>query len=542
MKRLICLFALFCLFITAAACAEDYMPLKPTKAMLKSALASGRMLTSTYHFGIDFEENPSADEIESRRREAVQEMLSNLLMYSAVGKVDNGIRLETAMRYGTESASVVYADFSCVLDSSGVSLESSLLEGKRLCFSWDEVLSAAEISPEMLPLLAAAPHGGESFSSGVDADALAKPYLDVLAAFISSIPAETHEDIPEEGIFPAVGQEITWSFTEEQIAALLRSLAEVLADDDQLRPFLCGFGVDEDALSEFTEMLLQGAKDILDAPSGEVLSVHLGLSDHPLPAYLLVDISHPQSEDYDAIVAIAKQGEKEDSLHLILSTLVNKDGHSQQPVYAELNAAHSENAPLFYDAEIYAHCNTDDTMTVYQSEWNSAASPQEDGPDGYVIQHAHQLQLADADRERTGILTAIHDFLATKNGGESMETNLGFVLKEKDEEVFSADCNAYLELEPDENSSFRGDYGAVLTCPAAGVAELTVYGLIQPVDYDPAPVNALTVYSPGVMTEDERAALFEEAQQNVLSLLQSLFLRLPPALYDTLTEEPVPAP
>ena len=225
MKRLICLFALFCLFITAAACAEDYMPLKPTKAMLKSALASGRMLTSTYHFGIDFEENPSADEIESRRREAVQEMLSNLLMYSAVGKVDNGIRLETAMRYGTESASVVYADFSCMLDSSGVSLESSLLEGKRLCFSWDEVLSAAEISPEMLPLLAAAPHGGESLSSGVDADALAKPYLDVLTAFISSIPAETHEDIPEEGIFPAVGQEITWSFTEEQIAALLRSLA-----------------------------------------------------------------------------------------------------------------------------------------------------------------------------------------------------------------------------------------------------------------------------------------------------------------------------
>ena len=82
----------------------------------------------------------------------------------------------------------------------------------------------------------------------------------------------------------------------------------------------------------------------------------------------------------------------------------------------------------------------------------------------------------------------------------------------------------------------------MFTCPAAGVAELTVYGLIQPVDYDPAPVNALTVYSPGIMTEDERATLFEEAQQNVLSLLQSLFLRLPPALYDALTEEPVPAP
>ena len=283
------------------------------------------MLTSTYRFGIDFEENDSAGEIETKRREAVQEMLSNLLMYSAVGKVPNGIRLETAMRYGTESASVIYADFSCELTGSGVSLESSILEGKRLRFSWDEVLSAIDLSPEILPFLNAAPHAGASLTSGMDAGVLAKPYLDVLTAFIASIPSESHEDIPEEGIFPAVDQEIAWSFSEEQITSLLSSLAEVLAGDNQLKAFLCGFGIDEDEFSGFTETILHGAKDFRDAPSGELLTVHLGLSSHPLPAYLLVDISHPQSDDYDAIVAIAKEGEKEDGLNLILSTLVNKE-------------------------------------------------------------------------------------------------------------------------------------------------------------------------------------------------------------------------
>ncbi|MBQ8129703.1 MAG: hypothetical protein IJ175_05590, partial [Clostridia bacterium] len=208
MKKILpALFLAFCLLLGVTGLAEEpavsYTPGEITNQLKAEALKTGNMISYNFNVALDMEDDALGAEYAADIA-AVEKLLSGLTLYVAGGSVSDGLRVEIAGDYG-DAANSIGADVSAMLSNDGISLESSLIEGKRITVKWETLLTLLGVPQEQIDRLkdledadfeAMLADFQEKASEVLQAvgDAAA-PYLGVVMEFVQKLPVEQQEAV-----------------------------------------------------------------------------------------------------------------------------------------------------------------------------------------------------------------------------------------------------------------------------------------------------------------------------------------------------------
>lgn len=411
------------MLLPAAAEEAPYVPGEITSSLFSQAYEAGDTVLFDLEVFAAFADGITDDPETRAQLDTIAQALDAATLTAGVRRLDDGLRLELAASYdaGTEPVDLTAA---LSLTGEGAALESNLIEGQRVTAKWETLLALCGLNSEEISALL-------TFTS-LSADqklallepfgALLEPYGQILSDFVASLPMELREDVPAEGDYPAVAQELVIGCTDADLAALLEALATQLEADEALAPILEGllasFETDTDGLCA----ALRGAASEL-RDSEEYLTLFLGQNEEGGFVYFSLYGEEGSGEEAFTVDLCLEPGSAENAFCIWGDVLLlDEEQYYTDGVAFAMDCTVSPERPgetkLTFSTEVY---DDGEVIAAVQADSTTAAITTADGQSGLTLDYAYTYSITDGDDTLNVVMTMDGALQQTAEGGETQD-------------------------------------------------------------------------------------------------------------------------
>lgn len=545
-------FALTCLGGALAEQTEPaaYNPGEITSAMFEN-LPSGTMSAIDMGifaaFGESFTENTGVD---AETLAAISEVLDNARLHVSAGAYDDGVRLYLAGLYGY-GENAIGVDAALNITGTGLSVESNLIEGKKVTVTWDTLLRMLGADDETIAALKSLTElTEEDVASALTAllDELsafaekaaevASPYLEKVLEFAASLPVETLENVTDDSGYPAAAHVIVITCTDKAIGELLVSLADMLEQDAVLAPMLdqaiaggmdiTHNGVTATNTAEACALLRTAVAEELTDES-RPLQLVLGADENGVPSYFIL---YKGLDEDTAVAFTATMMQPDDnSFAFAISAGTHlADGSMEDGITMNLTASIDPSNPNAVLVTTQTLGFTGGEVTVQQTQKVSVELSEVNG----VPQQTMDYALSQTQEGATVDVTMSGIANPNEEGGETIGYE-GTMTVTADDATVAIDfayviISAIIEDEPTASMVFS------MSTPDAGLDQYGMAADCYTYEYDPATTAALEEYSLDTMSNDDMDVLTTQASNALQDLLTRLMQALPEAFVAMMSE------
>lgn len=545
-------FALTCLGGALAEQTEPaaYNPGEITSAMFEN-LPSGTMSAIDMGifaaFGESFTENTGVD---AETLAAISEVLDNARLHVSAGAYDDGVRLYLAGLYGY-GENAIGVDAALNITGTGLSVESNLIEGKKVTVTWDTLLRMLGADDETIAALKSLTElTEEDVASALTAllDELsafaekaaevASPYLEKVLEFAASLPVETLENVTDDSGYPAAAHVIVITCTDKAIGELLVSLADMLEQDAVLAPMLdqaiaggmdiTHNGVTATNTAEACALLRTAVAEELTDES-RPLQLVLGADENGVPSYFIL---YKGLDEDTAVAFTATMMQPDDnSFAFAISAGTHlADGSMEDGITMNLTASIDPSNPNAVLVTTQTLGFTGGEVTVQQTQKVSVELSEVNG----VPQQTMDYALSQTQEGATVDVTMSGIANPNEEGGETIGYE-GTMTVTADDATVAIDfayviISAIIEDEPTASMVFS------MSTPDAGLDQYGMAADCYTYEYDPATTAALEEYSLDTMSNDDMDVLTTQASNALQDLLTKLMQALPEAFVAMMSE------
>ena len=149
-KTLVAFVLCLALALPCALAEDAYMPGETMRALFAKAWNRGQVITADLSLQVALNGDVlGLSQEEIAQVEALTTMLDTTTLRVGACAIDGGVRVLLAgLVKAQEGAEDVYADVAVDVTRAGMSIDSSLLEGRRVSVTWETLLSLAGLSDE----------------------------------------------------------------------------------------------------------------------------------------------------------------------------------------------------------------------------------------------------------------------------------------------------------------------------------------------------------------------------------------------------------
>lgn len=545
-------FALTCLGGALAEQTEPaaYNPGEITSAMFEN-LPSGTMSAIDMGifaaFGESFTENTGVD---AETLAAISEVLDNARLHVSAGAYDDGVRLYLAGLYGY-GENAIGVDAALNITGTGLSVESNLIEGKKVTVTWDTLLRMLGADDETIAALKSLTElTEEDVASALTAllDELsafaekaaevASPYLEKVLEFAEGLPVETLENVTDDSGYPAAAHVVVITCTDKAIGELLVSLADMLEQDAVLAPILdqaiaggmdiTHNGVTATNTAEACALLRTAVAEELTDES-RPLQLVLGADENGVPSYFIL---YKGLDEDTAVAFTATMMQPDDnSFAFAISAGTHlADGSMEDGITMNLTASIDPSNPNAVLVTTQTLGFTGGEVTVQQTQKVSVELSEVNG----VPQQTMDYALSQTQEGATVDVTMSGIANPNEEGGETIGYE-GTMTVTADDATVAIDfayviISAIIEDEPTASMVFS------MSTPDAGLDQYGMAADCYTYEYDPATTAALEEYSLDTMSNDDMDVLTTQASNALQDLLTKLMQALPEAFVAMMSE------
>ena len=546
-------FALTCMGGALAEQTEPaaYNPGEITSAMFEN-LPAGTMTATDVKLFAEFGERFAQDvEADADTLAAISEVLDNTTLHLSAGAYDGGVRLYLAGLYGF-GESALSLDAALNITETGLSVESNLINGRKITVTWDTLLRIFGADDETIAAIKALSEVTEEEITSAVTELLGKlsvylqkaleiasPYLEKVVEFAVSLPVETLENVGDDSGYPAAAKVVTITCTDKAIGELLISLADMLEQDAVLAPVLdqaiadgmtiTHHGVTATNTAEACALLRTAVAEKLTDETRPVQLV-LGTDENGSPAYLIVS---KETEDGKVIAFTATMTQTDaGSYAFAISAGVHlADGSMEDGITMNLTVGIDPNSPnaVLVTSQMLGYAGGE--VTVQQKQTVSFELTEADGVPMQTLNYTlSQTQDGAAlDMTMDGVANPNED------GGEDMFYAGTMTVTAQDSTV-NLDFG-YALVSAIVNSEPTADITVSIGAPDLGLEGYGITVSCYTYEYDPATTAALEEYALDTMSTDDMDVLMAQASTAAQELLASLMQALPEPILAALSAE-----
>ena len=545
-------FALTCMGGALAEQTEPaaYNPGEITSAMFEN-LPAGTMTATDVklfaEFGERFAQDVGAD---ADTLAAISEVLDNTTLHLSAGAYDGGVRLYLAGLYGF-GESALSLDAALNITETGLSVESNLINGRKITVTWDTLLRIFGADDETIAAIKALSEVTEEEITSAVTELLGKlsvylqkaleiasPYLEKVVEFAVSLPVETLENVGDDSGYPAAAKVVTITCTDKAIGELLVSLADMLEQDAVLAPILDQMiaggmdithnGVTATNTAEACALLRTAVAEELTDES-RPLQLVLGADENGVPSYLTV-IKEMEDGTSVAFVATLNQVDANTYAFTLDAGTYLADSSMADGISMVLAAGVDSENPNAVLVSTQTLGYEGGEAIVQQTQTVTVESTEEDGVPlqklDYVLSQTQEGVTVDmamngsaSPNEDNGETLSYEGTMTVTADDASIATDFTYVI-----------MSTMAENEPVASMMFA------MSTPDAG---LDMYGMsvnCYTYEYDPATTAALEEYALDTLTPDDMDALMTQASTATQDLLTKLMQALPEAFVAMMSE------
>lgn len=538
-KTLLALLLSACLVWTLpAALAEGtpYVPGEITSSLFSQAFEAGDTVLLNLQIFAAFADGITDDPEALAQLDAITEVLDDTTLTLGVCRLEDGLRLELAASYDAEPEPI---DLTAALSltAEGAALESSLIEGQRVTATWETLLALCGLSDEEISTLMtfASLPADQKLALLEPFGALLEPYGQTFADFAAGLPMELREDVPAEGDYPAVAQELVVCCTDADLAALLEALAAQLEADEALAPILDGLLAAFETNTAGLCALLRGAASELD-DSEEYLTLFLGQNEAGGFVYMSLYGEDGTGEEAFTVDLCVEPDSTENAFCIWGDVLLlDEERYYTDGIAFAVDCAASPERPgettLSFGMELY---EDGDVIAAAQADSTTNAVTTEDGQSGLTIDYAYAYSIADGADAVNVVMTMDGALQETADGGETqavsgtLETYVGDL-------VVPASFSVTQQTRPTADGPVSELVYAV-SMPDEGVDSCGYRMRLSTRAFDADAVAALHALTLETISSDEMDALMAEAEAALTARMERLLQALPPQVAQLLME------
>ena len=541
MKRMFLALLLFlCLAWTlCAALAEEtpYVPGEITSSLFSQAYEAGDAILLDLEAFAAFADGITDDPEARAQLDAIAQVLDAVTLTAGVCRIDDGLRLELAASYDAEPEPI---DLTAALSltGEGAALQSNLIEGQIVTAKWETLLALCGLSDEEITAIMgfASLPAEQKLATLEPLGALLEPYGQILSDFVAGLPMELREDVPAEGDYPAVAQELVIGCTDADLAALLEALAAQLEADEALAPILdellASLETDTDGLCA----ALRGAAPEL-RDSEEYLTLFYGLDEAGNFVYLTLYGEDETGEEAFTIDLCVEPGSAENAFCIWGDALLlDEERYYTDGVAFAMNLTpgeeHPEEVNLLFGMELYMD---GEIIAAAQAESSTTPVTTEDGQSGLTVDYAYTYSIADGDDTLNVVMTMDGALQQTAEGGETqavsgtMETYAGSL-------VIPASFSVSQQTQPTADGPVSELVYAV-SMPDEGIDSCGYRMRLYTRPFDAGAVAALHALALETVSSDEMDALMTQADDALTERMERLLQALPTQAVQLLMED-----
>ena len=551
MKRILeTLLALALCLALALPCAlaEDaYVPGETMKALFAQAWDNGQMIMGdiSLHAALNYEVLGVSEE-DAKAFDSALYALDVTTLRMGVCPIDDGVRVLLAgMIDAQEGAEDVYVDVAADITRAGVSIDSSLLPERRITITWNTLLQLAGMGLDQAQMVAAMltmdwDEVAEQLMPMVEtyvmmALELLEPYGETFADWVETLYIERTEAVEATDDYPYTALLIDVYVTEKDLGALIKALADQLAQDETLCTLLDNLIVElaEDdsypGTAALCAELSEASANLTDEEHPLIFT--LGLDEYDTPLYIEVyNAQNDNSGQYAGLFLYPDAADPEAYYYELsffaFDALGNAtDGMMLYGTYKNPDAVTTE---ITFDAAVIADR---EMLCSFSYVVNTEGQATAEGLPGMAGSGELSMSVEDGDESMMMFASMQSTSGLTSPGGE--QTDLLETI-----EVYEGDFATSMTLmataivEPGENG-LTGSYSVLESLPDAGLDRYGVQIILSSEDYVPAELTEIA-YETIVGTDME--ALVNELSDNAMALAEKFLQAYPEDVIEALTE------
>ena len=520
---------LLCLLLAmSGALAEEgalYTPGELTNSLFDAAFDAGKIITGDVTMVMDLDSAKLGVSGQSASiMGAVLDLLADAHLRFGVGKLDEGFRLTLgATLDAPEGATDVTIDAAANIDWDGVSVESDLIPGERVTAKWETLLALAGADEEQIAVFSALrdvdwdakmQELNEALVKAIEtASELAAPYVAAVADYLSTLPADVQENVPEDNGYPAVDLQVSFELTAKNLADIATLLVDQFEQDETLLPAFDAM-LQKNNSQTAAELIAQW-RDGIDKLSKEPFSllVTLGASEAALSAF--VSVEQVQTDDPNAdhncfnLIFTGDEAAESHSAIFEVYTLDSTGNLGDAFSFTLETALDSDDPILFAAADVSMLMNL---FVSGEEVYNLSYDVTTKGTttdDNLPAAQAKLSEVVVIDAEGTVVRMVMDGDLLyglTADGGES------FSLAATIDSYVGSETRVTMPIVADAyfhpaDGGVAGYETVSYRIPEVGINDLTLNVAFASEDYDPASTAALTPLALETATREEVSAL-----------------------------------
>ena len=539
-KTLVAFVLCLALALPCALAEDAYMPGETMRALFADAWNRGQMITADLSLQVALNGDVlGLSQEEMAQVEALTTMLDTTTLRVGACAIDGGVRVLLAgLVKAQEGAEDVYADVAVDVTRAGMSIDSSLLEGRRVSVTWETLLSLAGLSDEETAMVLgmldadwetlltelieqAQPYAQKAIQ-------LLSPYGETVAAWAQTLTIEQMTDVEATEDYPAVATLVDVYVTEKDLGVLIKALADQLAQDEELCSLLDELIpelIDDDSYpgtAALCAQLSEASASLTDEEYPVILSLAMDEEGTPLYAefynavsdgtaqyaglFYYPDAADPALYNYEfSVLSLGIDGNAEDGVMLYGTTKSNE----ADPLFADLTA----NMAFVADREY---------VMGFSYVANTASTTTDEGLPGMTASAEMSLSVEDDEESVTMIANVEGTSGLTSRGGEQSDAVETIDMYVGDESVTLTALVTTI-VEPGENG-LTGSYSILESMPDMGLDRYGIQLLLNSADYVP---TTLTEVAFETLDDEEINALVNDVTNSASALLMKVLQAYP---------------
>lgn len=553
MKRILeTLLALTLCLALALPCAlaEDaYVPGETMKALFAQAWDNGQMITGdiSLQVALNYEAlGVSGDEDAVASFNSALYALDVTTLRMGVCPIDDGVRVLLAgMIDAQEGAEDVYVDVAADITRAGMSIDSTLLPDRRISITWNTLLQLAGMGPDQAEMVAAMLTMDwndivEQLMPMVEtyvtmALELLEPYGETFADWVETLYIERTEAVEASDNYPYTALLIDVYVTEKDLGALVKALADQLAQDETLCTLL-------DSL--IVELADDGSYPGTAALCAELSESSASLTDEEYPLILTLGL-----DENDTPLYVEFYNAQSDSSGQYAGLFLYPDAADPEAYYYEFSCfgfdamGNATDGLMIYGTykqpDMLTTAITLDGAVIADREYlcaisyvvNTEGKATAEGLPGVAGTGELSMSLGEDDESQMVFVSVQYNTGLTPQGGEQNDMLETIEVYEGDFAT-SMTLMGTMIVEPGENG-LTGSFSVLESIPDVGLDRYGMQIILSSEDYVPA---ALTELAYETIAGTDMEALMDELSSNAMALAEKVLQAYPQDVVETLNE------
>ena len=540
-KTLLALVLCLALALPCALAEEAYTPGETMMALFAEAWNNRQMITADLSVQLELNgETLGLSDEDMAQLNTLSSLLDVSTLRMGVCRIEGGVRLLLAgIVKAQEGAQDVYADAAVDVTRAGLSIDSSLLEGRRVSVTWETLLSLAGLSDEEIAMaMGALDADWEAILAEVLTQAepyvemamqILAPYGETVAAWAQTLTIEQLDDVEATEDYPAVATLIDVYITEKDLGALITSLSTQLEADSTLCAILDSL-IEEvydgeapaPTTAQVCEEMREAAEGLTDEEYPLILTLAMDEDGMPLYAEFYNSVADGTAQ-YAGVFLYPDAADPALYNYELSAFGIDIDGNATNGFMIYGTCKSDEADPLRCDL-------TMDMAIVLDREYvmglsyvmNTAGMTTAEGLPGMTNSAELTMSVEDGDDSVALIMNMQTATSLTALGGEQSDVQETVDLYVGDESV-SVGVLGTMIVEPGENG-LTGSYSILETMPGVGIDRYGMQMILASADYTPAELTEIALET---ASEETMNTISEDVYTAAMQLLEQLTQALP---------------